>query len=134
MFAEQVSETILFNYFDVFRQTKPLAQTTNKFRVLFDRDDLFGDACECGGDDPVARTDLVDRIGWSDRTHANQPPDQLRTSQEVLRQVNSIVVSCFHVSPPENCGETKTRSCVEGQGSTAKGRELKRFLTLVHGT
>jgi hypothetical protein len=63
------------NYFNVIEQTKPVAQTANESRVLFDRDDLSSDGCEFRGDYPVSGTNLENRIGWSNRAQPNQAVD-----------------------------------------------------------
>src|SRR6185369_17300729 len=124
--GKRIVEKIPFNYFNVSERTKPLAQTVNQLRILFDSDHLLRAACEYRGEYSVSGADFVDEIAWPDVSHANQPPGQPRTSQEVLRETSLPVLPCFHVHLQKNCGETKTRFYVEGLGQQ-KSREPKRY-------
>jgi hypothetical protein len=100
--SQRKGTKIVFNNFDVIGQTKPFAQTPDERGIFLDRDYVLRGVGERRGDNPVSGSDLVNRIGWCDRTHLDEPLDELRTPQEVLRQSYLIVLPCFHVSPPEH--------------------------------
>lgn len=106
--ADREREKISANDLDVIRRAEPLAQASDKRRVLFDRDDPFGPSCQLGRDYARARADLVNGIRRPDIRHADQIGDQLRAFEKILPEGNSFVLPFIHVSPPWIRGETDT--------------------------
>jgi hypothetical protein len=61
------------------------AQARHERRVLLDRDDTCRVACECRGEVPRASAEVVDHIVGADAASLDEPFDERRVAEDVLR-------------------------------------------------